>query len=119
MNTQLRGGCGLRSTPIICLEYSVQTSIGQRRFACYGPTDGNCLPSALFDNSISLNTFGLRLKAYLFRQLSTPSDALLLWCFCGAICKLHDVLTYLHSSCMYHSRYRQVELYKSHSGDSC
>ena len=42
-------------------------STGQRSFSFHGPTVWNSqLPSALRDDSLSLNTFSRQLKAYLF-----------------------------------------------------
>ena len=38
------------------------------QFSFHGPTVWNSLPSALRDDSLSLNTFSRRLKAYLFGQ---------------------------------------------------
>ena len=52
----------------------------------------NSLPSALRDDSLSLNTFSRLLKAYLF---STPPGAVAAFCDSGAVYKCHDLLTYL------------------------
>jgi len=46
----------------------VLTSTGQRSFSFHGPTVWNSLPSALRDDSLSLNTFSRQLKTYLFGQ---------------------------------------------------
>ena len=52
-----------------CVELPrVLTSTGQRSFSFHGPTVSNSLPSALHDDSLSLNTFSRRLKTYLFGQ---------------------------------------------------
>ena len=59
----------LRSASTGCVELPrVLTSTGQRSFSFHGPTVWNSLPSALRDDSLSLNTFSRRLKAYLFGQ---------------------------------------------------
>ena len=59
----------LRSVSTGCVELPrVLTSTGQRSFSLHGPTVWNSLPSALRDDSLSLNTFSRRLKTYLFGQ---------------------------------------------------
>ena len=59
----------LRSASTGCVELPrVLTSTGQRSFSFHGPTVWNSLPSALRDDSLSLNTFSRRLKTYLFGQ---------------------------------------------------
>ena len=59
----------LRSASTGCVELSrVLTSTGQRSFSFHGPRVWNSLPSALRDDSLSLNTFSRQLKAYLFGQ---------------------------------------------------
>ena len=59
----------LRSASTGCVELPrVLTSTGQRSLSFHGPTVWNSLPSALRDDSLSLNTFSRRLKTYLFGQ---------------------------------------------------
>ena len=59
----------LRSASTGCVELPrVLTSTGQWSFSFHVPTVCNSLPSALRDDSLSLNTFSRRLKAYLFGQ---------------------------------------------------
>jgi len=63
--------CGrprLRSASTRCILLPrVQTSSGQRRFACSGPAVWNSLPPASCEK-MSLATFKTKLKTYLFRR---------------------------------------------------
>ena len=88
----------LRSASTGCVELpKVLTSNGQRSFSFHGPTGRVCnsLPSALRDDSLSLNTFSRQLKAYLFGQYCTPSGAVAAFYDSGAVYICHDLLTYL------------------------
>ena len=58
--------CYLNSVrPSVC---HTELQLSQRSFSFHGPTVWNSLPSALRDDSLSLNTFSRQLKAYLFGQ---------------------------------------------------
>jgi len=56
------------STGGVELPRTVLMSTGQRSFSFHGPTAWDSLPSALRDDSLSLNTFTRQLKTSLFEQ---------------------------------------------------
>ena len=71
-------------------------------FALYRTTVYTSLPSALCDNSLSLNMFGQQLKAYLFRQWQI--HLVLFWYFCDSS------MTYLLAYLLLIIRFRCLKL---------